>query len=229
MAKHEAGGGLEAFELISRLGLDLVVRHIPNARNPLEGDHAWYILMEVTSEEIGAAERTMERLLTTALEAELIEDAALAQTAAQAKAFWNLRENQSAGQKAEGAAWKNDISVPVSAIPDFLDQAGAAMTAFCPGVRIPAFGHVGDGNLHYDLLAPEGGDIKAHMARREEAASIVNGVVASMGGSISAEHGVGVMKVSEALLYKDPVEVAALRAIRASLDPLRIMNPRVLF
>jgi FAD/FMN-containing dehydrogenase len=229
MAKQEAGGGLEAFELIDRLGLDLVVRHIPGSRNPLEGNHRWYVLMEVASEEAGAAERTMERLLTAALEAGLIEDAALAQTETQAKAFWALRENQSAGQKAEGPAWKHDISVPVSAIPEFLDRAGEAMRAFCPGVRIPAFGHVGDGNLHYDLLAPEGGDIPTHMAQREQAASIVNGVVASLGGSISAEHGVGVMKVSEALRYKDPTELAALRAIRASIDPLRIMNPRVLF
>jgi FAD/FMN-containing dehydrogenase len=103
------------------------------------------------------------------------------------------------------------------------------MSAFSPGVRFPTFGHVGDGNLHYDLLAPAGGDIKAHMARREDAAAIVNRVVTSLGGSISAEHGVGVMKVAEALLYKDPVEVAAMRTVRASLDPVRIMNPRVLF
>jgi FAD/FMN-containing dehydrogenase len=229
MAKAEAGGGLEAFELIDALGMELVVRHIPNMRRPLEGTHDWFVLMEIASEEPGAAERTMERVLTQALEREIIEDAALAQTEAQAKAFWNLRENQSAGQKAEGPAWKNDISVPVSCIPEFIDRAGAALRAFSPGVRIPTFGHVGDGNLHYDLLAPEGGDAHAHMARKEEGAAIVNKVVASLGGSISAEHGVGVMKVSEALLYKEPTQVAALRAIRASLDPLRIMNPRVLF
>jgi FAD/FMN-containing dehydrogenase len=229
LAKQEAGGGLEAFELISRLGLQLVVRHIPGSRNPLEGEHPWYVLLEVTSEEAGAAERTMERLLTAALEGGLIEDAALAQTETQAKAFWSLRENQSAGQKAEGPAWKNDISVPVSAIPEFLDRASQALAAFRPGVRIPAFGHVGDGNLHYDLLAAEGGDVPAHLALREDAAVIVNDIVASLGGSISAEHGVGVMKAAEALRYKDPTEIAALRAIRMSLDPQRIMNPRVLF
>jgi FAD/FMN-containing dehydrogenase len=229
LAKHEAGGGLEAFELIDALGMDLVVRHIPNMRRPLEGRHEWFVLMEIASEEPGAAERIIERVLTAALERELIEDAALAQTETQAKAFWNLRENQSAGQKAEGPAWKNDISVPVSCIPEFIDRAGDAMRAFSPGVRIPTFGHVGDGNLHYDLLAPEGGDVTAHMAKKEEAAAIVNRIVASLGGSISAEHGVGVMKVSEALLYKEPAQIAALRAIRASLDPLKIMNPRVLF
>jgi FAD/FMN-containing dehydrogenase len=228
-AKEEAGGGLEAFELIDRLGLELVVRHIHGMRNPLEGEYPWYVLMEVASEEPDAAPRTMERILEAALEGGLIEDAALAQTQTQAKAFWNLRENQSAGQKAEGAAWKNDISVPVSAIPEFLNQAGEAMRAFCPGVRIPAFGHVGDGNLHYDLLPPIGVDTKAHMARREEAAAIINGIVTSLGGSISAEHGIGVMKVKEALAYKDPTEIATQRAIRASFDPQRILNPRVLF
>ena len=228
-ARQEAGGGLEAFEMIDALGLDLVVRHIPGSRYPMEGHHPWSVLIEVASEAAGAAGETLERLLAAALDEGLITDAALAQTETQAKAFWALRENQSAGQKAEGPAWKNDISVPVSAIPEFLEKAGAAMRAFCPGVRIPAFGHVGDGNLHYDLLAPEGGDIAAHMARREEAAVIVNDVVVSLGGSISAEHGVGVMKVAEALRYKAPAEVAAMRAVRASLDPKRIMNPRVLF
>jgi FAD/FMN-containing dehydrogenase len=229
LAKQETGAGLEAFEMISSLGMALVVRHVPGSRAPLEGDHAWFILMEITSCEEGAAERSLERVLTQALETGLIEDAVVAQTKAQAKAFWALRENQSAGQKAEGPAWKNDISVPVSAIPAFLDQAGAALEAFSPGVRFPVFGHVGDGNLHYDLLAPEGGDVKTHMTRRDEAAAIVNGVVASLGGSISAEHGIGVMKVAEAMLNKEPAELAALRAIRASLDPRRIMNPRVLF
>jgi FAD/FMN-containing dehydrogenase len=229
LAKQETGAGLEAFEMISSLGMALVVRHVPGSRAPLEGDHAWFILMEITSCEEGAAERSLERVLTQALETGLIEDAVVAQTKAQAKAFWALRENQSAGQKAEGPAWKNDISVPVSAIPAFLDQAGAALEAFSPGVRFPVFGHVGDGTLHYDLLAPEGGDVKTHMTRRDEAAAIVNGVVASLGGSISAEHGIGVMKVAEAMLNKEPAELAALRAIRASLDPRRIMNPRVLF
>jgi len=228
-ARQEAGGGLEAFEMIDALGLDLVVRHIPGSRYPMEGRHPWSVLIEVASEAAGAAGETLERLLAAALDEGLITDAALAQTETQAKAFWALRENQSAGQKAEGPAWKNDISVPVSAIPQFLEKAGAAMRAFCPGVRIPAFGHVGDGNLHYDLLAPEGGDIAAHMARREEAAVIVNDVVVSLGGSISAEHGVGVMKVTEALRYKAPAEVAAMQAVRMSLDPKRIMNPRVLF
>jgi len=229
LARQEAGGGLEAFELMDQLGLDLVVRHIPGSRHPLEGQHTWFVLMEVASEEAGAAERNMERILEAALEDGLIEDAALAQTETQAKAFWALRENQSAGQKAEGPAWKNDISVPVSAIPEFIERAGQAMRDFSPGVRIPTFGHVGDGNLHYDLLAAEGGDIEAHLAKRGEATVIINAIIADLGGSISAEHGIGVMKVKEALAYKNPIEIATQRAIRSTLDPKRILNPRVLY
>ena len=201
LARREAGGGLEAFEMIDALGMDLVVRHIPGSRRPLESRPAWFVLIEVTSEAREAAGQALERLLAAALDASVITDAAVAQTDGQAQAFWALRENQSAAQKAEGPAWKNDISVPVSAIPEFLTKAGEAMRALSPHVRIPAFGHVGDGNLHYDLLAPEGGDTTAHMARRQDAAAAVNAVVVSLGGSISAEHGIGVMKAAEALRY----------------------------
>ena len=159
----------------------------------------------------------------------LITDAAVAQNEAQAAAFWALREGQSAVQKPEGPAWKHDVSVPVSQVPAFIAAAGEALGARFPGVRIDAFGHVGDGNIHYDVLGPMGGDAAAHAAGRDEGARIVHDLIAAFEGSISAEHGLGTMKTAEALRYKDPVEVAALRAVRAALDPGRIMNPRVLF
>ena len=146
-----------------------------------------------------------------------------------ARAFWALREGQSAAQKPEGAAWKHDVSVPVSAVPRFLEQANAAARAVEPDVRIVAFGHVGDGNIHYDVLRPEVGDDDAHDALRDRGAQAVHDVVHALGGSISAEHGLGAMKSADALRYKDPAQVAAMRAIRAALDPGRIMNPRVLF
>lgn len=171
----------------------------------------------------------MERLLEGALGEGLVLDAALAQSETQAAAFWALREGQSAAQKSAGPAWKHDISAPVSRVADFLRAADAALTARFPGVRIDAFGHVGDGNIHYDILGPEGGDPAEHAAGRDEAAHIVHALVSAMGGSISAEHGLGTMKTAEAATYKSPVELAALRAIRAALDPGRIMNPRVLF
>jgi FAD/FMN-containing dehydrogenase len=228
-AKAESGGALEAFELMGALGVSFVVKHIPDRRNPLQGPHPWFALIEIASGEPGAAEAAMERLLARALEDDLIQDAAIAQTQTQAKAFWAVREDQSAGQKAEGAAWKHDISVPVSRIADFIGEASAAVIGLSPGARVAAFGHVGDGNVHYDILSAPGADQAAHAARRDEGARLVNDIAVGMGGSISAEHGLGAMKSQEALRYKAPVEVAALRAVRTALDPKRIMNPRVLF
>lgn len=214
---------------MSRLGVAFALKNIPDLREPLEAVHPWYVLVETASGEPGAAEAAMERLLTGALERGLIEDAAIAQTESQAHAFWAVRENQSGGQKPEGAAWKHDVSVPVSKVADFIDQATAAVESLSPGVRVVAFGHVGDGNVHYDVLRPDGGSDDAHDALRDAGARIVHDIVAAMDGSISAEHGLGTMKSAEALRYKSVVEIEALRAVRAALDPKRIMNPRVLF
>ena len=228
-AKDAAGGAVEAFELMGRRGLEFVLKNVAGQRDPLAEFHPWYVLVEIASGEPGAAEAAMERLLTQALEEGLVRDAAVAQNAAQAKAFWSLRENQSPGQKPEGATWKHDVSVPVSRVAEFLNVATAKMEALVPGARVTAFGHVGDGNIHYDVIRPDGGDDAAHSAMRSEGSRIVHDIVASMGGSISAEHGLGAMKTEEARRYKSPVEVAALSAIRQSLDPKRIMNPRVHF
>ena len=228
-AKDAAGGAVEAFELMGRRGIEFVLKNIAGQRDPLSEVHPWYALIELASGEPGAAEAAMERLLGQALDDGLIRDAAVAQTKAQAKAFWSIRENQSPGQKPEGATWKHDVSVPVSRVADFLDQATARMEALVPGARVTAFGHMGDGNIHYDVIRPDGGDDAVHSALRADGSRIVHDIVASMGGSISAEHGLGSMKTEEARRYKSPVEVAALSAIRQSLDPKRIMNPRVLF
>src|SRR5215217_1978393 len=228
-AKDVTGGAVEAFELMGRLGVAFAIRNIPGLREPLEAEHPWYVLVETASGEPGAAEGAMERLLGRALEDGLIQDAAIAQTAAQSKAFWSVRENQSGGQKAEGAAWKHDVSVPVSRIADFIDQASAAVLALDPSLRIVAFGHVGDGNVHYDVLRAEGASDETHNERRDAGSLIVHDIVADMDGSISAEHGLGAAKTADALRYKSGVEIEALKAIRAALDPKRIMNPRVLF
>ena len=228
-AKDETGGAVEAFELMGRLGVAFALKNIPGLREPLEAVHPWYVLIETASGEPGAAEAAMERLLAGALETGLIQDAAVAQTEAQAHAFWAVRENQSGGQKPEGAAWKHDVSVPVSMVAEFIDQTTAAVEKLSPGVRVVAFGHVGDGNVHYDVLRADGALDDPHDALRDEGARVVHDIVAAMDGSISAEHGLGAMKSVEALRYKSPVEVEALRAVRAALDPKRIMNPRVLF
>ena len=228
-AKQETGGQVEAFELICDLGIDLAVRHFPGARAPLASSPPWCVLIEIAASQVGVAEAAMEILLQGALEDGQITDAALAQNETQATAFWSLRENQSGAQKPEGPAWKHDVSVPISRIAEFIDRATATLTARFAGVRIDAFGHVGDGNIHYDVLAPLGGDPARHIAMRDEGAHLIHDLVVSLGGSISAEHGLGTMKTAEALAYKSPTEVAALRAIRAALDPGRIMNPRVHF
>ena len=228
-AKEAAGSGVEAFELMGRRGLDFVLKNIPDQRDPLAGVHPWYVLIELAAGTPGAAETAMERLLSKALESGLIADAVVAQTVTQAKALWSLRENQSPGQKPEGATWKHDVSVPVSQVATFIDRASEAMLSFAPGCRITAFGHVGDGNIHYDVIRPDGGEDAVHSAKREAGSRIVHDIVADLGGSISAEHGLGTMKTDEARRYKSPVEIAALTAIRQSLDPQRIMNPRVLF
>jgi len=228
-AKDETGGAVEAFELMGRLGVDFALKNIAGTRDPLAEVHPWYVLAEFSSGEPGSAEASMERFLASGLEDGLIDDAVVAQTEAQAKALWAIRENQSPAQKPEGATWKHDISVPVSRVAAFLTEATAAMAAFAPGARIAAFGHMGDGNIHYDVLRPDGGSDAEHAARRDAGSRIVHDIVASMGGSISAEHGLGSMKTEEARRYKSPVEIEALSAIRRALDPKRIMNPRVLF
>lgn len=228
-ARAETGGGVEAFELMNRQGLELVLTHIPDTREPLDSRPPWTVLIELVSGEPGAAERAMERLLETALEGGLIVDAAVAQTKSQAAQFWRLREDMSAAQKAAGGGWKHDISLPLSEIPDFITTTDAALRSAFPGIRQVTFGHLGDGNLHYNVVPPEGVDPMAFAARRDEGARIVHDAVAARDGSISAEHGLGVLKSDEARRYKDPVQIAAMRAVRAALDPQRILNPRVLF
>ena len=228
-AKDETGGAVEAFELMGRLGVAFALRNIAGTRDPLARVHAWYVLAEFSSGEPGSAEAAMERFLASGLEDGLIGDAVVAQTDTQARALWAIRENQSPAQKPEGATWKHDVSVPVSQVAAFLTEADAAMRVFAPGCRIAAFGHMGDGNIHYDVLRGEGGSDTEHAARRDAGSRIVHDIVASLGGSISAEHGLGSMKTEEARRYKSLVEIEALVAIRKALDPKRIMNPRVLF
>jgi FAD/FMN-containing dehydrogenase len=228
-AKDETGGAVEAFELMGRLGVDFALKNIAGTRDPLAKAYPWYVLAEFSSGEPGSAEASMERFLASGLEDGLIRDAVVAQTESQAKALWAIRENQSPAQKPEGATWKHDVSVPVSQVAAFLTEATAAMQAFAPGARIAAFGHMGDGNIHYDVLRGDGASDAEHAARRDAGSRIVHDIVALMGGSISAEHGLGSMKTEEARRYKSPVEIEALSAIRRALDPKRIMNPRVLF
>lgn len=228
-ARAETGGQVEAFELMGRVGLDFVLKNIPGARDPLAARLPWLALIEIASGETGQAEAAMERVLARAFEAELIEDAAIAQNLDQVRAFWRVREEHSAAQKPEGAVWKHDVSVPISRIPAFLEEATAALERFYAGVRVVAFGHVGDGNIHFDAVQPVGDDAQTFSARRDAGSRIVHDIVARYEGSISAEHGLGRMKSEEAAHYKSQLELSLQRAVRAAIDPRRIMNPRVLF
>ena len=228
-AKAETGGGVEAFELMKRLGMEVVLKNIPDTREPLDMTPDWYVLIEIASGAPGGAEAQMQALLEVAFEEGLITDAAIAQNDAQRAAFWRLREEHSAALKPEGGGWKHDVSVPISRIADFIDEASAAVERFHPGARISVFGHVGDGNLHYDILPGLGQDIPAFIGRWKEGSQVVHDVVARYDGSISAEHGLGRLKTEEVKRYKSPIEIETMAAIRRALDPDRIMNPAVLF
>jgi FAD/FMN-containing dehydrogenase len=232
-AKALSGGQVEAFEIMQRAGVVNAVRHIPGVREPLEGVHAWYVLIEIASGQPGSAEASLEAILAEALETDLIQDVVVAQSDAQAKALWKVREEQSAAQKPEGMCWKFDVSVPVSQMAAFIAEASAEVERLYPGVRPVSFGHVGDGNVHFDVVQPigpkDGEPGRRHDQQRPDGTRLVHDIVARYGGSISAEHGLGAMKTAEAELYKSPVELEALRALRRALDPKRIMNPRVLF
>ena len=228
-AKAETGGGVEAFELMKRLGMELVLKNIPDTREPLDSTPEWYVLIEVASGTPGGAEAQIEALLEVAFEQGLITDATIAQNDAQRAAFWRLREEHSAALKPEGGGWKHDVSVPISRIAEFIDEASVAVERFHPGARISVFGHVGDGNLHYDILPGVGQDIPAFIGRWKEGSQVVHDVVGTYDGSFSAEHGLGRLKTEEVKRYKSLLEIETMAAIRRAIDPKRIMNPAVLF
>ena len=226
LSRAKASGTLTGFELIARVGMEFAVRHIEGARDPLEAPHAWYVLAEFSSsrsdEDAGDA---MELFLGAALEGGEADDAVIAQSGQQAAAFWRLREELSWAQKPEGGSIKHDISVPVAAIPAFINEADAAVDALIPGVRFCTFGHMGDGNLHYNISQPIGADKAAYLARWHEVNALVHDIVGKHDGSISAEHGIGQLKRGELARFKDPVALDLMRRIKNSFDPAGIMNP----
>jgi FAD/FMN-containing dehydrogenase len=216
-ATHDA---VLAFELICRRALEFVTRHLPGATDPLTQPSPWYVLFDLT-----CGRAVAEQALADAAQAQLIGDAVLASTPAQSAALWKLREGISESQKGEGASMKHDVAVPVSRIPALVEQVTAAVTALVPGIRPVPFGHVGDGNLHFNFSQPPGADPKAFMARDDEVHKVVHDITAQLGGSISAEHGIGVAKREEIRRYKSPLEIALMRRIKSALDPRGIMNP----
>jgi FAD/FMN-containing dehydrogenase len=223
LAQSQAGNDVKTFELVPRIGIDFALKHGANTREPLASRHDWYVLIEIASQAESSAR--MLGLLEEAFAQELIENATLAASLEQARDFWRLRELMSDVQKLEGGSIKHDVSVPVARVPDFIAAAGAAVAKAMPGARPVPFGHLGDGNIHYNISQPVGADKQAFLSRWDEANAIVHAIVVQMGGSISAEHGIGVLKRDLLPGVKDAVSLDVMRAIKKALDPKGILNP----
>jgi FAD/FMN-containing dehydrogenase len=224
LSQNEAAGTLTSFELLSELAVDFSVRHGIDVRDPLAGKYPWYVLMELSSPR-DDSRSTLEAILAKGMEDGIVDDAVIAANLSQRQAFWKLRDEMSAAQKPEGGSIKHDISVPVAAVPDFIAEADAAVVKLIPGSRPVPFGHLGDGNIHYNVSQPVGGDTAGFMDRWHEVNKVVFDIVLKMGGSISAEHGIGVLKRDELPDVKDKTAIELMRAFKAMLDPNGIMNP----
>jgi FAD/FMN-containing dehydrogenase len=229
LAHQHLGAGLTGFEVMGRFALQLVDKHMPQLRVPFidQPDIPWAVLLENSdSESEQHARERFEALLETAFEQGCVQDAVVAESITQAQQLWHIRENIPLAQAEEGLNIKHDISVPISRIPAFVEHADALLQREIPGVRLVNFGHLGDGNLHYNVQAPEGGDAKAFLREQEDHVNhLVYEAVAEYGGSFSAEHGVGTLKTDKLERYQSPVALSMMRAIKQGLDPQNLMNP----
>ncbi|UVC10050.1 FAD-binding oxidoreductase [Rhizobium sp. TH2] len=226
MAQDVCGNALTGFELMVRLGVEFTLRNIPGVRDPLASPYPWYVLVDIsTTDHEDSARQMMEALLTEASERGLVLDASIASSSTQARAFWHMRESMSEAQKPEGGSIKHDVSVPVSKIPEFMAEAEKAVLAFIPGARVCAFGHLGDGNIHYNISQPVGADKQAFIAQWRDVNKIVHGLVLKFNGSISAEHGIGQLKRDELAAIRPAIEMDLMRRIKRAFDPAHIMNP----
>jgi FAD/FMN-containing dehydrogenase len=225
VSQREAAGTLTSFELIAEIAVDFSVRHGIGIRHPLQGRHPWYVLMELSSPRDDARD-TLEAILAPGMEEGVVDDAVIAASLSQRLAFWKLREEISAAQKPEGGSIKHDISVPVAAVPAFIAEANDAVVKLIPGARPVPFGHLGDGNIHYNVSQPkDGGSTEDFMARWHDVNAVVFDIVLRMGGSISAEHGIGQLKAGDLPGVKDAVAIDLMRSLKTMLDPLNILNP----
>jgi len=225
IAEQSAGGSVTSYELMPREGLEIVLRHTPGCRDPLGAPHPWYVLIELSSQAKDGLRAVMEDILTQGVDAGLVADAAIAERLEQVKAFWRVRENFGEAQRHAGGSIKHDVSVPVAAVPAFLKDAQAAAVAVVAGARPFPFGHLGDGNIHYNVLQPIGADKDDYLKRWNEMNAAVFAVVKKYGGSISAEHGIGVLKRDILPSVKDPVALELMRSLKQMLDPNGILNP----
>ncbi len=219
------GATLTACELVSEQALDLVRKHLPGA-HPSVSASPWHLLIELSgSSDEAALREALTSFLAAALDQRMLGDALLAQSIEQARCLWALRENIGEAQKIEGLSIKHDVSLPISRLPEFVERADRALLLAYPEIRIVTFGHIGDGNLHYNQSTSAAGENAAFLAAQPEVNRIVHDLVHELGGSISAEHGIGQLKRVELLRYKSPVEIEMMRAIKRTLDPQGLMNP----
>jgi FAD/FMN-containing dehydrogenase len=224
LVQERTGGAATSFELIKSLGLELALRHGRGVRDPLPSKHPWYVLLQLSSQSAGLR-AVMEDVLAAAAERGLIEDATIAESLDQAKAFWHIREILPEVQKPEGGSVKHDVSVPIALVPEFLEQADAAIEKLIPGVRPVPFGHVGDGNIHYNVSQPVGADKAEYLKRWDDMNDVIYKIVLKYGGSVSAEHGVGIVKRDYLPRIKDPVAYELMKTLKRTLDPKGILNP----
>ena len=225
LATEHAAGSITSFELMMRSGVELVLRYGAGCRDPLPSAYPWYVLIELSSQARAGLRAVMEEILAEGLERGFLADAAIAESLDQSKMFWRIRELFGEVQRHAGGSIKHDISVPVAAVPAFIEEANAAVTQLIPGARPLPFGHLGDGNIHYNVSQPVGADKGAFLARWYEVNEVVDDVVAKLAGSISAEHGIGVMKRDLLPKVKDPVALSLMRTLKRTLDPKGILNP----
>ncbi|MEJ0012178.1 MAG: FAD-binding oxidoreductase [Bauldia sp.] len=226
IARAVAAQSLTAAELMPRLAVETVLQFIPGTRDPLGTPHAWYLLLEVSSGRSQEdAESTIETIFAAGMDAGVVEDGVRAQSIEQSDSFWRIRHALSEVQKHLGGSIKHDVAVPVGKVPELLARADAAAKALIPGCRPFPFGHVGDGNIHLNISQPQGTDKKAYLDRWADMNTTIHAIVTELGGTISAEHGIGRLKRDLLPLVKSPVELATMRRIKAALDPNGIMNP----
>ncbi len=224
------GEALSAFELMNQLSFDLSISHVVENRFPFSEPAPWYVLMELSSAQEGDNLRaSIERILEQCFEDGIVSDAVLAESRAQAVDFWRIRESIPDAQGGLGGSIKNDITIPISGVVEFLDRADKAAARVIPDIRIVSFGHVGDGNLHYNISQPEGMDKQQFLERWHDITDVLNDIVAELNGSFSAEHGIGQLKRKELTVYRSEIEVGMMKAIKQQLDPKNIMNPGKLF
>ncbi len=225
LAQERTAGEVTSFELMTRAGIEAVLRYGSGCRDPLGQPHAWYVLIELSSQARAGVRAVLEEILAEGYARGLVADATIGDSVEQSKLFWRVRELFGEVQRHLGGSIKHDVSVPVAAVPAFIAEANAAVTTLIPGCRPLPFGHLGDGNIHYNVNQPEDADKAAFLARWDEVNAAVFAVVAKYGGSISAEHGIGVMKRDLLPRVKDKVALDLMRTLKATLDPKGILNP----